>query len=72
MFFIDSLTQVLYLLSIVIYYSQNIEMDVPTVLPYLLGSVFTLLLSFFILLQFYYYKKRHVEQIGSNLDSKVH
>ena len=57
MFGIDSLTQLLYLASIIVAYAQPLAtFDAVSTVPYIAGSVFTLLFSFLIVLQFYYYK----------------
>ncbi|KAG2382955.1 hypothetical protein C9374_004922 [Naegleria lovaniensis] len=60
MFLIDSLTQILYISSIIVFYAQQPHsyFDTVSVLPFIVGSVFTLIFSALILGQFFYYNNK--------------
>ena len=58
MFIIDELNQILYVSSIVVQVAQPVAVfDAVSGVPFLLGSIFTFLLSFIIAIQFLFYNK---------------
>ncbi|KAG2382954.1 hypothetical protein C9374_004921 [Naegleria lovaniensis] len=60
MFGIDTSNQLLYMLSIIVFYAQpNASFDALSVVPYLAGSFFTWFFSVCILFQFLFYKRRN-------------
>ena len=75
MFLIDELTQILYIVSIIVAYGQeDAVFDPISGVPYLLGSVATFGFSFIIACQFWYYKKKNkipIQEMAQNNPQSV-